>query len=130
VLHLKTAKEIAGQNVRKYIDSKGFKLNWVMQRTKISKEVLHDLFEGKGQIDKYIGKLSELFRIQDPLYFYKENFEVTDNLNRDNHFDFIRSVDLSYNGVQTPEFKEGIEVLADFINYGEKTPSSSLLSGG
>ncbi|MDT7985590.1 hypothetical protein REO40_13850 [Clostridium perfringens] len=109
------AKEIAGTNIKKYLDAKEVKHSWVMERTGISKKAFYDLLRGEGNVDKHIEKISDLFRIKDPLFFYSHFKEPTPPQEIEDRYSFTKSVAMSFHGEQTRDFEEAMEVLADLI---------------
>ncbi len=68
--------KIVGQNVKKYIEGKGIKHSWVMERTGIKKTAYYNFLKGEGNVEEYVAKINKLFRINDPFFFYKADMEL------------------------------------------------------
>ncbi|MED1092171.1 hypothetical protein [Bacillus paramycoides] len=68
-------KKIVGENIRVFIESRDLKNSWVMERTGIGKNAFYDMLNGKGNIEEHITKLNDLFGIEDPMYFYKTDYD-------------------------------------------------------
>lgn len=64
--------KIVGQNVKKYIESKGIKHSWVMERTGIKKTAYYNFLKGEGNVEEYVAKINKLFRIKDPFFFTRQ----------------------------------------------------------
>lgn len=109
-------KKIVGNNIKTFIESRERKHSWVIERTGIKKNAYYDMLNGKDIIDEHITKLNRLFRIKDPMYFYKTDFDYAKPKNLLNRKEnFLNHVTLSYQGEITPELIEGFEVFFDFV---------------
>ncbi|XLP21843.1 hypothetical protein ACFMB7_25480 [Bacillus toyonensis] len=108
--------KIAGENIRVFIESRERKNSWIMERAGIDKNAFYDMLSGKGNIDVQVTKLSEFFEIDDPMYFYKTDFDYAKPktiLNRKNKKEaFLKQVTAGENG---KELNEGLEVFLDFV---------------
>lgn len=103
--------KIAGENIRVFIESRELKNSWVMERAGIDKAAFYDMLNGKGNIDKHIKKLSVFFEIDDPMYFYKTDYDYAkpkNPLHRKEAF-------LKQFAGEDNELNEGIEVFLDFV---------------
>ncbi|USK99661.1 hypothetical protein [Bacillus tropicus] len=67
--------KIAGKNIRVFIESRELKNSWVMERAGIGKNAFYNMLNGKGNIEEHIKKLSDFFEIDEPMYFYKTDYD-------------------------------------------------------
>ncbi|MBJ8006724.1 hypothetical protein [Bacillus cereus] len=108
--------KIAGENIRIFIESRELKNSWVMEMAGIEENAFYDMLSGKGNIDVQVTKLSQFFEIDDPMYFYKTDFDYAKPKNVLNRKDrkeaFLKQVTVGENG---KEFNEGLEVFLDFV---------------
>ncbi|QWI25662.1 hypothetical protein EXW34_31315 (plasmid) [Bacillus mycoides] len=106
-------KKIVGENIRVFIESRDLKNSWVMERAGIGKNAFYDMLNGKGNIEEHITKLNDFFEIEDPMYFYKTDYDYAkpkNILNRKEAFfekNDIRDTD--------HELVEGLEVFLEFV---------------
>lgn len=69
-----TIEEVVAKNVKAYIQAIGKTNKWVFERAGMSKQTFYNLLSGKGEVTRNVEKLNNLFRIQDPMYFYQTDF--------------------------------------------------------
>ncbi|PEU81499.1 hypothetical protein CN394_11090 [Bacillus anthracis] len=65
------SNKIAGENIKKFIESRELNVNWVMERTGIDRAAFYNMLSGTGNVDVYVARINELFGIKDPTFFYK-----------------------------------------------------------
>lgn len=74
------------------------------------------MLSGKSNIDVQVTKLSEFFKIDDPMHFYKTDFDYAkpkNILNRKNRKEvFLKQVTV---GENSKELNEGLEVFFDLL---------------
>lgn len=112
----KDINEIVALNIKNYIEAVGKSQKWVYERSGIPKATFYNLLKGEGDINKSIPKLIKLFRIKDPFYFYNENMplpKTLDELENDSIKNFSAA---SFNGTDSPEFRETMAILDDVMN--------------
>lgn len=109
-------KKIIGENVKRFLEAKGVKHKWVMDRLDISKGAFYGFLKGEGNVDQFEEKILKLFRIDDPFYFHRKELELPKGLNEkleeQNFMDFAA---LSLNGTVNDEYKEGMKVFREFV---------------
>src|SRR5690625_4384254 len=109
-------KKIIGENVKVFLEAKGVKHKWVMERLGISKGAFYGFLKGEGNVDQFEEKILKLFRISDPFYFHRKEIELprglSEKLEEQNFMDFAV---LSLNGKVNDEFKEGMKVFREFV---------------
>ncbi|MEK4176430.1 hypothetical protein [Aeribacillus sp. FSL W8-0870] len=109
-------KKIIGENIRKYLDAKGVKHSWVIDRLGISKGAFYRFLKGEGNVDQFEEKMLKLFRIKDPFYFHRKEMDlpkgVNEKIEEQNFMDFAA---LSLNGEVNEAFKEGMKVFREFV---------------
>ncbi|TCI24329.1 hypothetical protein EVJ30_08275 [Exiguobacterium sp. SH5S13] len=69
-----TIEEVVAENIKVYIQAIDKTNKWVYERAGMSKQTFYNLLAGKGEITRNVEKLNRLFRIQDPMYFYRTDF--------------------------------------------------------
>lgn len=112
----KDINAIVAQNVKAYIDAIGKTQKWVYERSEIPRATFYNLLKGEGDINKSIPKLNQLFRINDPFYFYNENIQLPltlEELEADSIKNFSAA---SFNGTDNKAFRDTMRVLDDVIN--------------
>ncbi|MGE7888988.1 hypothetical protein ACQKN7_16695 [Bacillus cereus] len=109
--------KIVGQNIQTFLESRDLNNLWVMERAEIDKKAFYDMLNGNGNIGEHVTKLHKFFGINDPMYFYKTDYNYAkpkNPLNRKENFK--NHVALSNPGEITPELNEGLEVFFDFVD--------------
>lgn len=104
--------KIAGKNIRVFIESRDLKNSFVMERTGISKNAFYNMLNGKGNIEEHIKKLSDFFGIDDPMYFFKTNYDYKKPKNILNRKE--RALEL-VDDKDSSELNEGIEVFLELV---------------
>ncbi|MED1114025.1 hypothetical protein [Bacillus paramycoides] len=108
--------KIAGENIRVFIESRELKHSWIMARAAIDENDFYDVLNGKGNMDVHISKLSNFFKIKDPMYFYKTNFDYAkpkNIFNRENRKEaLLKQVTV---GANSKELNEGLEAFLDLV---------------
>ncbi|MCU7667452.1 hypothetical protein [Bacillus thuringiensis] len=105
--------KIAGENIRVFIESRELKNSWIMERAGIGENDFYDMLNGKGNIDVHVTKLNNYFKINDPMYFYKTDFDYAKPKNLLNRKEtFLKQVTV---GENSNELNEGLEVFFDFV---------------
>lgn len=66
--------QLVGRNIKLYIEATGKSPKWVYERAGMTKSTYYDLLKGSGDINKNVQKINRLFRINEPFYFYNEQF--------------------------------------------------------
>jgi|HigsolmetaGSP11D_1036233.scaffolds.fasta_scaffold11714_3 hypothetical protein len=108
--------KIVGQNVKEYIERKGLKHSWVMERTGIKKTAYYKFLKGEGNVEEYVEKINKLFRINDPFFFYKEDMAFTEKtLKRSRSDSFMDYVALSFHGTVDEELKKGMQLFGEMV---------------
>ncbi|MBZ8121039.1 hypothetical protein [Bacillus thuringiensis] len=118
-----TVNKILGRNIRNFLESRDLNKVWVMKGADIEEHIFDDILSGKEKIDihVHVAKITKLFGIKDPAYFYQTNFNYTKPRNqltrkqlncKENFLEYISS---SHKGTVTPELKEGFEVFMDIV---------------
>lgn len=109
---------IVGDNIKLYIEAIGKSQKWVYEKADISKGSFYKLLKGEGDLNRTIPKLNKLFRIQNPFYFYEENFIPPKTIQTIKKGATIQQqMAASYHGdADNPEFQETITMLEDFIS--------------
>ncbi|MDM5375224.1 hypothetical protein QUF96_27855 [Bacillus bombysepticus] len=105
--------KIADGNIRALIGSRELKNSWVIERTGIGKNAFYDMLDGKGNIYVHVTKFNKFFDIDDPMYFFKTDYDYTKPkkpLNRKETF--LKQVTV---GENSNELNEGLEVFFDFV---------------
>lgn len=127
-----TINQIVGENIRNYIEASGKSKKWVQERAGMTHSVFYSLLKGEGDVMKNTEKISKVFRIKDPLYFYKENFEVPIPLNElINSTSITKKIAASYHGDRTDkDFVETLEILDDFISMIDILENLNIQSNG
>ncbi|MFD1361920.1 hypothetical protein [Lentibacillus salinarum] len=109
-------KKIIGENVKKYLEAKGVKNNWVIDRLGISKGAFYGFLRGEGNVDQYEQKILKLFRIKDPFYFHHQEIELPQSIKEKNQaYRFMDFAALSFYGSDDEAFKEGMRVFREFV---------------
>lgn len=112
-------KTIVGNNLKKFIESTGRSQKWISERTSIPKTTYYKLLNGEGDLEKHIEKITELFGIDDPFYFYNKDFQTPKSIEQIRaESDITNLAAANYVAVQGEEmeFKQTLEMLNDFIN--------------
>ncbi|MGE7633636.1 hypothetical protein ACQKMZ_15280 [Bacillus paramycoides] len=105
--------KIAGENIRIFIESRDLKNSWVMEITGIGKNAFYDMLNGKGNTEEHIKKLSDFFEIDDPMYFYKTDYDYAKPKNPLHRKEaLLKQV---AGGNNNHELKDGIEVFFEFV---------------
>ncbi|MGG0299575.1 hypothetical protein ABEY59_05475 [Bacillus albus] len=107
---------IVGENIRVFIESRELKHSWIMERARIDENAFYDMLSGKGNIDGQVTKLSEFFKINDPMYFYKTDFDYAKPktiLNKKDRKETL--LKRATVGENSKELNEGLEVFFDFV---------------
>lgn len=108
--------QLVGENVRKYIESRGISHSWVMERTGIKKTAYYNFLNGKGNVEQYLAKINRLFRIEDPFYFYRKNMDFEPpTLYRSGVDEFMSQVSLSFHGEKDEAFMHGMRLIGEFV---------------
>lgn len=109
-------KKVIGENVKKYLEAKGVKNNWVIDRLGISKGAFYNFLRGEGNVDQYEQKILKLFRIKDPFYFHHNEIELPKSIKEKNREqNFMNFAALSFHGSDSEEFKEGMRAFKDVV---------------
>lgn len=113
-----TTNQIVGRNIRNYIEASGKSKKWVQEKSGMTKSVFYNLLNGEGDVMKNTEKISKVFRIKDPLYFYKKDFEAPMPLNElIDSTSITKKIAASYHGDRTnKDFTDTLEMLDDFIS--------------
>lgn len=110
------AKKMIANNIKKYIDAKGVKHTWVMERIDVSKPTFYKLIKGDGNVDQFEEKILNLFRIKDPFYFHQIELQLPKTVEMINEEkNFMDYAALSYHGEENDEFTKGMEVFRGFV---------------
>ncbi|MES9697343.1 hypothetical protein ABWK42_08510 [Bacillus sp. JJ927] len=108
--------KIAGENIKVFIESRELKNSFVMERAGIGKNAFYDMLNGKGNIEEHIKKLSDFFEIDDPMYFYKTDYDYAKPKNilnrKDRKETFLKQVTA---GENSKDLNEGLEVFFDLV---------------
>ncbi|MGE7888994.1 hypothetical protein ACQKN7_16725 [Bacillus cereus] len=104
--------KIVGENIRVFIESRELKNSWVMESAGIGKNAFYDMLNGKGNIEEHIKKLSDFFEIDDPMYFFKTDYDYKKPKNILNRKE--RALEL-VGDKDSPELNEGIEVFLELV---------------
>ncbi|MBJ7986911.1 hypothetical protein [Bacillus cereus] len=108
--------KIAGENIKVFIESRELKNSFVMERAGIGKNAFYDMLNGKGNIEEHIKKLSDFFEIDDPMYFYKTDYDYANPKNilnrKDRKETFLKQVTA---GENSKDLNEGLEVFFDLV---------------
>lgn len=109
-------KKIIGNNVKRFLEAKGVKHRWVMERLNISKGAFYGFLKGEGNVDQFEEKILKLFRIGDPFYFHRKEIELPKSIKEKiREQNFINFAALSLNGEVDDEFKAGMKVFREFV---------------
>lgn len=109
-------KKVIGRNVRSYLEAKGVKHNWVMDRLGISKGAFYNFLKGEGNVDQYEQQVLKLFRIEDPFYFHRQEMDLPKSMEEKNEeLNFMDFTALSFHGSDSEAFREGMNVFRDFV---------------
>ncbi|MBR2757541.1 MAG: helix-turn-helix transcriptional regulator, partial [Exiguobacterium sp.] len=73
-MNQKEINQLVGKNIKLYIEAVGKSPKWVYERAGMTKSTYYDLLKGNGDINKNVQKINKLFRINEPFYFYNEQF--------------------------------------------------------
>lgn len=115
----------AGENIRKFIESKKISNTWVIKRTGIGKTAFYDMLNGKGRVDVHVEKLNKLFGIKDPTFFYKleiDEQKVVDHLDRKGNFlNYVAST----HGEIDEKLTRGFEVFLELVELTDVLKSST-----
>ncbi|HFJ9467883.1 hypothetical protein [Bacillus cereus group sp. BfR-BA-01495] len=110
------SNKIAGENIKKFIESRGLNINWIMERADIDRTTFNNMLKGIGKLDVYIDRINKLFGIEDPNFFY--NGEISD-YQKINYLDrkgnFFTVIEKSYNGSCDPKLKEDLEIFLELV---------------
>ncbi|HDX9711788.1 TPA: hypothetical protein ROY21_003685 [Bacillus cereus] len=105
--------KIAGEHIRVFIESRELKNSWVMERAGIGKNAFYDMLNGKGNIEEHIKKLSNFLKIDDPMYFYKTDYDYAKPKNPLHRKEaLLKQV---ADGENNQDLRNGIEVFFDFV---------------
>lgn len=83
-----------------------------MERAGIDKNAFYDMLNGKGNIDEHIKKLNEFFKIDDPMYFYKSDYDYAKPKNSLHRKEALLK---QVAGEDNHELKDGIDVFFEFV---------------
>ncbi|GEL77076.1 hypothetical protein [Tenuibacillus multivorans] len=109
-------KKIIGENVKSYLEAKGIKHSWVIERLGVSKGAFYNFLRGEGNVDQYEQKILKLFRIKDPFYFHREEMALPNSISEKNkEQNFMDFAALSFHGADSEEFKEGMKAFRDIV---------------
>jgi len=109
-------KKIIGENVKNYLEAKGVKHNWVIDRLGVSKGAFYNFLRGEGNVDQYEQKILKLFRIKDPFYFHRKEIELPKSISEKNEKqNFMDFAAPSFHGADSEEFKEGMRAFRDIV---------------
>lgn len=121
-------KKIIGENVKNYLEAKGIKNNWIIERLGISKGAFYNFLKGEGNVDLYEQKILKLFRIKDPFYFHRNEIELPKSIKEKNQEqNFMDFAALSFFGEDNKEFRDGMKTFRGFVELVDilKSVSSS-----
>ncbi|MCC2382004.1 hypothetical protein [Bacillus cereus] len=104
--------KIVGENIRVFIESRELKNSWVMERAGIRENAFYDMLNGKGNIEEHIKKLSDFFEIDDPMYFYKTDYDYNKPKSILNRKEMALKL---VGGEDNHELNEGIEVFLELV---------------
>ncbi|ONG61245.1 hypothetical protein [Bacillus cereus] len=108
--------KIVGQNIQTFLESRNLNNLWVMERAEIDKNDFYDMLNGTCNISEHVTKLHKFFDIDDPMYFYKTDYNYAKPKDLLNHKEnLLNLVALSNPGKITPGLNEGLEVFVDFV---------------
>ncbi|MCU5328199.1 hypothetical protein [Bacillus wiedmannii] len=110
---MKDINKIVGQNIQTFLESRDLNNLWVMERAEIDKNAFYDMLNGKGNTEENIKKLSDFFKIDDPMYFYKTDYDYAKPKNPLHRKEaLLKQV---AGGNNNHELKDGIEVFFEFV---------------
>ncbi len=114
----KNLNEIVGENIKNYIDAVGRSHKWVYERADIPKATFYKLLRGEGDLNRTVPKINQLFRIEDPFYFYQKEFQLPRTIKEIKEQSNIQNFSAaSYNGKEDDDdFHETMRMLEDFIS--------------
>ncbi|MGM1462929.1 hypothetical protein [Bacillus cereus group sp. BceL310] len=101
--------KIADENIRVFIESRELKNSWVMERAGIGENAFYDMLNGKDNIEEHIKKLSNFLKIDNPMYFYKTDYDYA---KPKKPLDRKKQV---ADGENNHNRRDGIEVFFDFV---------------
>ncbi|WP_088349019.1 hypothetical protein [Bacillus cereus] len=104
--------KIVGENIREFIESRDLMNSWVMERAGIEENAFYDMLNGKSNIEEHIKKLSVFLKIDDPMYFYKTNYDYNKTKSILNHKEMALKL---VGGEDNHKLNEGIEVFLEFV---------------
>lgn len=128
-------KRIIAENIKKYIEAKGIKHSWIIERIDITKPTFYKLLKGEGNITQFEQKILKLFRIKDPFYFHQTDIDLPKSIIETNQGqNFMDFVALSYHGEESKEFNDGMEVFREFVElidvlHSVSSPMNKVLEG-
>ncbi|MGY0691352.1 hypothetical protein ACW2QC_01005 [Virgibacillus sp. FSP13] len=109
-------KRIIGENIKNYLEAKGVKHSWVIDRLGISKGAFYNFLRGEGNVDQFEQKILKLFRIKDPFYFHRKEIELPKSIKEKNEEqNFMDFAALSFHGADSEDFKEGMRAFRDIV---------------
>lgn len=109
----KDHKVIVSNNLKEFIEYTGRSYDWFIKKTEIPKATFYKLLDGKGDSDKHIQKILDLFGIDDPFYFHKKDFKLPQRQKRDktklgaSNYVLVKG--------EEKEFEKTMNMLNDFI---------------
>ena len=113
----KSMNEIVANNIKSYIEARGKSHKWVIERTKMSKGTFYNLLKGEGDIFKHVEAISRLFKIEDPDFFFKVDFQIPlgiQEIRANQHIHNLAAASY-YSSADTSEFHNTMNILDDFI---------------
>lgn len=111
----KDINEIVASNIKLYIDAIGRSQKWVYEKAGIPKPSFYKLLKGEGDLNKTIPKLNNLFRIEDPFYFYNLEFNPPRTIKQIRSSSSILA-NSSLANTNDLNFNDTLKMLEDFIS--------------
>ena len=110
--------QLVGRNIKLYIEATGKSPKWVYERADMTKSTYYDLLKGSGDINKNVQKINRLFRINEPFYFYNEQFVPPKTIEQiDLESNLINVAAASYHkSGDEHRLDETMKMLEDFIS--------------
>ena len=112
--------KIIGENIKKFIEAKKITQKWVYENAGIGKTTFHNLLKGEIlHYQKHVAELIDLFDIEDPDYFYYEDFVLPKSPEEIVENNSIKNLmAASYHGdIENPKFIESINLLEEIVEF-------------
>lgn len=114
----KEINQLVGKNIKLYIEAVGKSPKWVYERAGMTKSTYYDLLKGNGDINKNVQKINKLFRINEPFYFYNEQFvppKTIEQIELESNLMNVAAASYHKNGDEH-RLDETMKMLEDFIS--------------